>query len=180
MASSWQVVESELSAVRVKIIRLFLQTRLSDLWRVMRKLVNTGSDFCVDRAMSGNCSYFIGPFHYNSSSLNHFLLDVNLCCYLCSSKSLTLLSHLRSKDYGSPNARKRVYIVGVRADQCKETILDNIEHFAQHICPSIHARMSLNSCPLPNFKTMAMKHLFIFCWSRLGWRVSNIQLIVKL
>ena len=49
-------------------------------------------------------------------------------------------------DYGSPNARRRCYFIGVREDVYNKEKFDAMVHFIQNRCPRIHARMSLNDC----------------------------------
>ena len=56
--------------------------------------------------------------------------------------------NLRSKDFGSPNARKRCYMIGARVDVCNETIFEKMCEWIEHKCPSIHTRMSLDDCAL--------------------------------
>lgn len=57
--------------------------------------------------------------------------------------------NLRSKDYGSPNARRRVYIVGARVDVCNEANFQMMVNYIKIACPEVHQRVSLLDCPLP-------------------------------
>lgn len=68
------------------------------------------------------------------------------------------LSCLRSKDFGSPNARKRCYIVGVRKNVCPIDLFDKMTDFIEFKCPSVHRRMNLVDCdPASLFRCFLFK-----------------------
>ena len=60
--------------------------------------------------------------------------------------SSTLL-FLRSANYGSPNHRKRVYIIGVREDVAESVDLNGMFKYIES-CSECHARSSLFDCAL--------------------------------
>ena len=55
----------------------------------------------------------------------------------------------RSKDYGSPNARGRVYLLGIRQDQFgagADYVFEKLTSLITDTFAKIHVRMSLNEC----------------------------------
>ena len=54
----------------------------------------------------------------------------------------------RSKNYGSPNARERCYLLGVRNDLLNEDHQAQLKHFVEVTCPSVHQRVTVEQCGL--------------------------------
>jgi len=53
---------------------------------------------------------------------------------------------LKSSDFGSPNHRRRCYILGVRSDIGDERTLRKLGHWIQKECASVHTRCTLTQC----------------------------------
>ena len=54
---------------------------------------------------------------------------------------------MRSADYGSPNYRERVYMIGIRLDIVDERSLDRMVKFI-HTSASVHVQCNLVDCSL--------------------------------
>lgn len=62
-----------------------------------------------------------------------------------------LLVSPRSGNYGSPNSRRRCYLIGVRMDlfdEMGQSRMNAMLNFIKVLCPSVHKRMSLEDCCL--------------------------------
>lgn len=93
-----------------------------------------------------SCDYIVIIYHISSFIIYLF----SFISYHFDIKSWlhTELLKLRSKDYGSPNCRKRVYIVGVRKDMLREIDFKSMVNFIELKCTAVHQRCTLRCCVL--------------------------------
>lgn len=78
---------------------------------------------------------------HNITKQWHVLLD------LCQNMFMRI-ANFRSSDFGSPNHRRRCYILGVRSDIGDERTLRKLGHWIQKECASVHTRCTLTQCHL--------------------------------
>ena len=71
-----------------------------------------------------------------------------------------VIKQLRSSHFGSPNHRKRCYIVGCRMDVTSVSQFEGLLHFIEKKCPGIHQQGSLLECCFHSNKDKAC-HVFL-------------------
>ena len=104
-------------------------------------------NFTVDSCwISRTCSRYFHDVMCNHFSIRltdmiQTLANNDLLPSLCFSRI-----PVRSKDFGSPNARNRCYIVGVRCDVGDEEDLERLCRWVRLCCTKAHTRASLGEC----------------------------------